>query len=376
MKAIYDGTKQAAMQFWKKLCSLFKSLTYERSKADPCMHFKWTDAGLVIFLSWVDDMLICGPEQEVLKAKQEFTTAIECDDQGELEEYVGCKVNYDKEKGRMKFTQPVMIQSFNDEFKLPSEAPVIPATAGDLLKREDGNPLSKGDQTTYRSGVGKLLHMRTWSRNDILNRTRELSRYMQQATDKHLNAMYKVMNYVIATKEKGNIIHPMRKWNGKDRDHKFRIGGRSDSEFATDPETRRSVSAGHTAFLEGSPFSARSRMQKCVTLSVTEAEFVSGADCVQDMLYCMRLLESIGLQVEKPMILEMDNKGAVDLVNNWSATGHTRHICTKINFLRELKEEGLLKVVWLSNEFMSSDIFTKNVGGADFHKHSKVYIGE
>jgi hypothetical protein len=198
---------------------------------------------------------------------------------------------------------------------------------------------------------------------------------MQQATDKHLNAMYKVMNYVIATKEKGNIIHPMRKWNGKDRDHKFRIGGRSDSEFATDPETRRSVS-GHTAFLEGSPFSARSRMQKCVTLSVTEAEFVSGADCVQDMLYCMRLLKSIGLQVEKPMILEMDNKGAVDLVNNWSATGHTRHICTKINFLRELKEEGLLKVVWLSNEYMSSDIFTKNVGGADFHKHSKVYIGE
>jgi hypothetical protein len=104
-------------------------------------------------------MLICGPEQEVLKAKQEFTTVNECGDQGELEEYVGCKVNYDKDKGRMKFTQPVMIQSFNNEFKLPSETPVIPATAGDLQKQEDGQPLSKGDQTTYRSGVGKLLHM-------------------------------------------------------------------------------------------------------------------------------------------------------------------------------------------------------------------------
>jgi hypothetical protein len=29
---------------------------------------------------------------------------LECDDQGELKEYVGCKVDYDKEKRRMKFT--------------------------------------------------------------------------------------------------------------------------------------------------------------------------------------------------------------------------------------------------------------------------------
>jgi hypothetical protein len=57
MKAI-NGTKQAAMQFWKKLCVQFKTLSYKRSKADPCMHFKWTNTGLVIFLSWVDDILI------------------------------------------------------------------------------------------------------------------------------------------------------------------------------------------------------------------------------------------------------------------------------------------------------------------------------
>jgi hypothetical protein len=34
------------------------------------------------------------------------------------------------------------------------------------------------------------------------------------------------------------------------------------------------------------------------------------------------MLESIGLKVELPMILEMDNKGAVDLVNTFSVGGH------------------------------------------------------
>jgi len=59
--------------------------------------------------------------------------------------------------------------------------------------------------------------------------------------------------------------------------------------------------------------STKCRMQQCVTLSVTEAEYVSATECAQDMLYSMRILELIGLKVKKPMTLEVDNKGAVDL---------------------------------------------------------------
>jgi hypothetical protein len=41
-----------------------------------------------------------------------------------------------------------------------------------------------------------------------------------------------------------------------------------------------------------------------------------------------------------------------------------------------LKEEGLLKVDWISNKFMSSDIFKKNVGGTDLQKQSQQYVDE
>ena len=44
------------------------------------------------------------------------------------------------------------------------------------------------------------------------------------------------------------------------------------------------------------------------------------------MLFVYRLIQSLGLEVELPMILEMDNKGAVDLANNWSVGGRTRHV--------------------------------------------------
>jgi hypothetical protein len=106
-----------------------------------------------------------------------------------------------------------------------------------------------------------------------------------------------------------------------------------------------------------------------------EAETIAGVKSAQDMMFTMRVLESMGLQVELPMVLEIDNKGAVDLANGWSSGGRTRHIANKIMFLRELKEQGYIAIKWTSNAYMSSDIFTKNVGGADFEKHIKAFVG-
>ena len=44
------------------------------------------------------------------------------------------------------------------------------------------------------------------------------------------------------------------------------------------------------------------------------------------MIYQKNTLESIGLRVELPMVLEMDNRGAIDLINSFSVGGRTRHI--------------------------------------------------
>jgi hypothetical protein len=213
--------------------------------------------------------------------------------------------------------------------------------------------------------------MMKWTRNDIQNRVRELSRFGSCARTGHMKKLFRVMDYVKHTKEFGNFIQPEAAWDPGDQSFLFTITGKSDSEYAADPETRRSVSGG-TTFLCEAPIMTQSRMQKCVTLSVTEAEFVSACETAQDMLFAMRVLESTGLNVNKPMRLEIDNQGA----NGWSAAGRTRHISTRIDFLRELKEEGLIITQWISNAAMSSDIFTKNVGGVDFVRHRELYVRE
>lgn len=87
------------------------------------------------------------------------------------------------------------------------------------------------------------------------------------------------------------------------------------------------------------------------------------------MLFIMRVIESMGLKVKKPMVLEIDNKGAIDLSHNWSVSGRSRHDSVRQSFLHKLNEEGVIELFWILTDKNSSDIFTKNLPGPAFEKH-------
>ena len=91
-KTIY-GLKQAALMFWKLLLKCMRSMKFDKSWADPCMYYKETENGLVLWLSWIDDCLCVGPDIEVKKARADILARFECDDVGDLKEYLGCKID-------------------------------------------------------------------------------------------------------------------------------------------------------------------------------------------------------------------------------------------------------------------------------------------
>ena len=97
---------------------------------------------------------------------------------------------------------------------------------------------------------------------------------------------------------------------------------------------------------------------------------------VQDMMYVYRVITSMGLQADLPMIAEMDNSGARDLANSWSVGGRTRHVDVRMFFLRELKEDGMVAFKHIPGHDNEADIFTKNVDAAVLHKHAAKFCGE
>ena len=164
-----------------------------------------------------------------------------------------------------RLTQPVLVQSMSDLHKAEaSKAVNLPATPGTTLqKAQHGDPdvMDRGGQRDYRGLVGQLLHMASWSRPEINNAVREVSRHGHCCTAKHVKAAKKIAAYIWQTPEQGWTLHPNRKWDGKDKTFKFKVSGKSDSIYAMCTDTRKSVT-GYVVYLEGAPVAVKSLMQK------------------------------------------------------------------------------------------------------------------
>ena len=90
-----------------------------------------------------------------------------------------------------------------------------------------------------------------------------------------------LIRYVISNENRGLVLAPKEIWSPE---HKFKIHGRSDSDYAMNLDDCRSISGGRV-FVDNAPISFRSVTQKCVMLSVMEVKIAAGVMVAQDMLY-------------------------------------------------------------------------------------------
>ncbi len=93
---------------------------------------------------------------------------------------------------------------------------------------------------------------------------------MGRSGQKHMKAMLRCMKYIVDRPNRGLVLQPDVLWDG-DLKTKFIVAGRSNSDYAKEPITRRTVSGGH-AMLSGAPVGFRSSTQKTLVLLVREAE--------------------------------------------------------------------------------------------------------
>jgi hypothetical protein len=164
---------------------------------------------------------------------------------------------------------PVMLQSFKDEFGVEKECKAnLPAKPGQILVQSKAKDvLDEQHHAKYRSGVGKLCYLATWSRPDILNAVREISRQLKAPNKMHYDAMIHAMKFCMRTVNRGQKVELKMKWD-RDREFEFFVSRMSDSNFNQCPDTRKSVS-GNITELNSIPVLVKSVMQETMKLSVT-----------------------------------------------------------------------------------------------------------
>jgi hypothetical protein len=119
----------------------------------------------------------------------------------------------------------------------------------------------------------------------------------------------------------------------------------------------------------------KSRLQRTVAVSSTEAEYYAISEAAKDIKFVAQILQSMGIKISMPIIVHVDNVGAIFMAENASATQRTKHVDVRYHFVREFIEEGFIKIIFVKTVNNTADIFTKNVSGELYEKHKQQLVG-
>ena len=190
---------------------------------------------------------------------------------------------------------------------------------------------------------------------------------MEKPNTAHLQALYRTLKYVVDTKNRSICFDT----NWKNVEANWELGSYSDSTYASDPDKKVSVT-GYIILLEGMLLAWKSRGQKSVTLSSAEAEYVVALETYQEMMAILQIIEFLDIKIKYPMNMRIDNVGAIYLANN----GRTHRVNIHYHFVRQLIEDGTVKVEFVRSKENKADAWTKNLDASLFHKHVDSFVTE
>lgn len=205
--------------------------------------------------------------------------------------------------------------------------------------------------------VGSLMYL-TSTRPDIMHGVSLISRYMENPTESHLLAAKRILRYLRGTVDFGIFYK---------RGVKENLFGFCDSNYAGDVDDRKSTS-GFVFIMSSGAISWSSKKQQIVTLSTTEAEFISAATCSCQVIWLRRLLEMLQCQQQGPTKVFCDNVSAIKISKNHVLHGRSKHIDVRYHFLRDLCNDGTVDLLFCKSEDQVVDIMTKPLKQAAFVK--------
>lgn len=346
------GLKPAS-RTWHKLCDTFlKSIGFEQSKADSTFYMLVISGDTVYILVYVYDMLLVDASRSSLAAVADtigkfFEIKIET----KVAKFLGIVVERYKEKGEIQIHSATLIEHMLETFNMQNcrgvSNPLAPGTALPKLDQTE-KKCESHNQMPYRQRVGSLLHLANTTGPDIAFATGYLSRFLEKPGDEHWQAAKLVLRYLSHTKA---VVVTFSKWDNAG------LHGYTDSDFAGDRESRKSVS-GFLFSMEGGAVSSRSEKQDLTAQSTLEADFVAMSFAVREIVWLQRLFTDV-YQRHTVMPIFGDNEGAMDLAYNDVVNERSKHIAVKYFFSKEKVGDGTCVFNYIPSTENTADIITK-----------------
>jgi hypothetical protein len=201
----------------------------------------------------------------------------------------------------------------------------------------------------YSSVVGILMYAMVCTRPDIAHAVGVVRRYMNNPGKEHWEVVKWFLKYL-----RGTATHALC-FGGADT---F-LWGYVDSDMAGDKDSRRST-IGYVFTIGGTTVSWISKLQKVVSISTTEAEYVASTEDSKEMIWLQRFMEELGKKHEN-IRLYYDSESEIHLAKNSAFHSKTKHIQLRYHFIRSALEDGHLKLEKIHSSQNPAVMLTKGV---------------
>ncbi|OWY95693.1 Copia type Polyprotein, partial [Phytophthora megakarya] len=249
------------------------------------------DGQEMIFVAlYVDDLILASSSDKMLKdTKQALSDRFEMTDMGQLKYFLGMEIDHDETTGKVAVRQTKFANDILEKFNMEKSNPVkTPQDPGLKLTKAMCEGGCKHDETManvpYRNAVGCLMYLMVGTRPDPAAAVG-----------------------VLRTK-----THGIEFQANCDRG----LEGYSDADWAGDIESRRSTS-GYAFMMNGGCISWRSKKQRTVALSSTEAEYMALSEATQEAVWLKVFLCELGeMASDEAVKIYEDNQGSIALAKN------------------------------------------------------------
>nr|GEX83882.1 retrovirus-related Pol polyprotein from transposon TNT 1-94 [Tanacetum cinerariifolium] len=231
---------------------------------------RFGDDDFIILLLYVDDMLIVSKNIErIAQLKRDLSKSFAMKDLGPAKQILGIRIFRDRGAKKLHISQEQYIEKVLRRFNM-DKAKVVSSPLTSNFKLTDKDCLSykknieKMNRVPYASAIGSLMYAMVCTRPDLAHAVGVVSRFLSNPGKKHWEAVKWIFRYLRGTSKLGITFG-----NGKPT-----LVGYTDSDLAGNKDNMKSTS-GYLMTFAGGAVSWQSRLQKCVALSTTEAEYVA-----------------------------------------------------------------------------------------------------
>ena len=302
-KSLY-GLKQSPRAWFERFTRAVKQYGYLQCQADHTLYVKHSPGGkITILIVYVDDIILTGDyDEEIQRLKKVLAKEFEIKDLGSLKYFLGMEIARSKQGivvSQRKYILDLLRETKMLECK-PAETPMDYTVKLGMI--ENGAPVDKG---RYQRLVGKLIYL-SHTRPDIGFPVSTVSQFMNNPTEEHMDAVFRILRYLKMTPGKGLY---------------FKRGSNRSTEIFTDADwagtiTDRRSTSGYCTYVWGNLVTWRSKKQAVVSRSSAEAEFRAMAQGICEGIWLRRLLTELKTPMDKTMKLFCNNQAGISIAKN------------------------------------------------------------